>query len=364
MSRHDPDRHWIQIHSSSYPDVLHIACHDHAHPTNQFLHGPDGVETWQLNPNTEVDVISDEHLRVAGRTLTAQLNHLPTPAYRALVDASGNFRQYDGAALNTLECMMRQPIADWDPAVFGRLLEETLRAGRQLDRQPRLVVAPTTYTAQWEPREIYLRRTPKGHWLLSLTFHSQFHPQPGAPTRVRIGLDLGRDPLTVAYTSVGGKRTFPATALNNFDPAQLQVDPSEAARLLRHLRYAAGRRDAEGIIAYLNHYASTVFAEKLTHSAMNRGFVSCARNLAIHDHHFSTLSQYLNTSRVPFHRVDSRYTSQTCAHCRVHTGGPVLGTREGATFRCPHCRGTYNAHENAARNILLLGDRVHPAGSC
>jgi hypothetical protein len=151
MSRFAPDRHWLQIHSSSYADVRRLAHPDHAELTEDFLHGPKGTETWRLLPSTEVDVISDVHVRVAGRTLSAQLNHLPTPAYRALVDASPNFLQYDGEALSTLESMLRRPETDWDPAAFGRLLDQTLQAGRFPDRLPRLVVAPTTYTAPTLP---------------------------------------------------------------------------------------------------------------------------------------------------------------------------------------------------------------------
>ncbi|WP_216328074.1 zinc ribbon domain-containing protein [Deinococcus aestuarii] len=358
MARHDPDRYWVQIKTPSYPAVRRLTRRLQPLAGGHTLCGPVTEAVWQVRPTTELLVLSDEELRIDGEVLHAELNHLPTHAYCALVAGSPEFSQY--GHLGPLYDLVRRPAGTWTVTSFTALLEETVRAGRTGDREPRLVVPPRTYAAEWWPGETYLGLTPRGHWMLALTFRASYRPAGRTRVKVAVGLDLGLDPLTVAYDRTGESRIFPPTSLEHLRSLGRVTLSAPARRLLHHLVYASGRQDAERVIGFLNCTASHVYAERLTHRGMSPGFVHTARERAVHDHHFSHLSQLLHTSGVVFRRVPAAYTSVTCARCLERDGVEVRGRREGRRFSCPRCRRTVHADVNAGHNVLLRGLRLPP----
>lgn len=350
--RNQPDRQTFQIGSASYPNIAALIANGtlvvHPRPereTDDPLKGIRAQTTYTLRAGVTFEVLNDEMCRVEDTVLQAQLSHLPTPAYRALVNASPAFEQYDG--LDPLLQQLR------DGSLAGQSLQDTLEstvaAGRTPNCVPSLVVLPRSFSATWLPEEIYLFQTASGHWFLSLSFRTTFRRCSRALRPAAIGLDLGLDPVTV--TSDGQTDLF-------YSPTPLPVvrpqDLSPAAwHLYQQLVYASGRLDAEAVIGGLVHGARVVFAERLTHRGMTPRFVHGGRDQAIHDYHFSWLPQYLNAARIPFQRVDPAGTSITCHCCQTVDRHNRVGT--GARFNCRKCGYQGNAHGNAARNVQRLG---------
>lgn len=352
------DRHWIQIKKASYDTVATITQQPQSTRADHLTCGPRGVATWRLSSSAEIEVLNDEQLTIDGQTVHAEVNHLPAHVYRALVQASPAFTQYQD--IDHLYQQIRNGKQKWDTAQFTRSLEEIAQEGRRPDQVPHLVSTPRTYSATWHPEEVLLRVNKAGDWFAALTFTASFQRLSRSITPVTVGLDLGLNPLTVAYTSLGESHTFSPTDLSHLDQvAGSRLSPA-AQKILQHLTYASGREDAEKIIGWLNHHASRVFAERLSHRAMNANFIQQARNLAIHDHHFSALSQYLYTSRIPFRRVASYSTSQLCACCFEKEGLEVRGELGFNTFTCPRCKTVRCRHENAAHNVMLRGLNLPP----
>ncbi|WP_161883648.1 hypothetical protein [Deinococcus alpinitundrae] len=240
-----PDHQWIQIKRRSYATVRNLAHGSFAQPSARLLSGVKTTETWQLTAHAEVIILSDECLSIAGQLVAAQLSHLPTHTYRSLVAGSASFTQYEG--LDALYQQVRQPPEGWNPAKFARLLEDTVRAGRRPDVQPRLVV-PTTYTAQWRSDQIYLRQNAKGDWFLGLMFDAQHLPGRRHAAPVPVGLDLGLNPLTVACTGAGGEtQTFSSSSIEHLrEVTRLDLTPG-AQDLLAQMAYAGGREDAQQV---------------------------------------------------------------------------------------------------------------------
>lgn len=353
MARQDADLYWVQIKTPSYPTVHLLTRQLPPLAQGKPLCGPRMEAVWEVHSKTEIDVLSDEHLCIDGQLLHAELNHLPTHAYRALVEAAPKFTQYGD--LDALYEIVRQP--GRDPSQFVHLLEATVRAGRVENRVPRSVVVPQTYFAEWQPRATYLGRTSQAHWFLALSFRTWYRPAVPSPTKVKVGLDLGLAPMTTAYDSSGNIRTFHPTSLEHLRALGGVALSAPARRLLHDLVYSSGRQDAERIVAFLNVSASHVFAETLRQQGMNRDFVHTARALAIHDHHYSHMRQMFNTSGVFFARVPSAYTSVICAACLEREGVEVRGHRKGGRFFCPRCRQSYPDHGNAGHNLLIRGVR-------
>lgn len=194
--------------------------------------------------------------------------------------------------------------------------------------------------------------------MLGLSYAVSYRPPPSMVRRVAVGLDLGIDPLTVAYTDADDTVTFRPTSLGHL--RQLPKLSPDAQVLLEDLVYASGRADAERIIAWLNYHAHTVYAEHLQHRGMSANWIHRGRDLAIHDHHYSALSQYLNASGVEFRRVAAHHTSTICAHCWARRGQVIHGVRSGSGFRCAACGCACDAHTNAAHNVLLRGQQLPP----
>lgn len=351
-----PDHQWIQIKRRSYNTVRTLIHRNLAQPSDCLLSGVQDAGTWKLTAQAEVAILSDECLSIAGQAVAAQLSHLPMHIYRSLVAGSAMFTQYEG--LDALYRQVRQPLEGWNAAEFARLLEETVRAGRRPDGQPRLVV-PTTYTAQWRSDQIYLRQSTKGDWFLALIFDAQYLPGPRHAVPVPVGLDLGLNPLTVACTGAGELQTFHSCTLDHlWEVTRLNLT-SRAQSLLERLAYASGREDAQQVIAYLNWRASRVYAEKLRLHGMNLGYVQEARALAIHDHHFSHLPQSMYAAGMFFKRVPPYYTSQRCAYCYTQANTEVYGNRHGHLLTCHNCKQTFNCHEVAAWNVLITGEELY-----
>lgn len=354
MARNDPDLYWLQVHRSSYTALQTLITASTLQPYTGLLHGPKDEGTWQV-PANSVEVISDEQVKLHDHGVRASISRLPTHAYRALIAGSPTFTQYHG--IEALYHALRTAVPN-DAAAFAAELETVAHSERAADSAPRLVACPTTYSAQWLPHRTFARMSQTGDYFLGLSFLTYYRPGVRRAQRTEVGLDLGLFPLTVAYTAQGAVSTFELTALPVL--ATLPRLSAPADGLLEHMVYAAGRADAERIIAYLNCHAHTVYAEHLTHRGMSDRFVHRGRAHAVHDHHFSYLSQYLNTSRVDFRRVTPAFTSQICAQCLVTTGRTRLGNRQGSTLTCLACDSVYDAHVNAAHNVLLRGQRLPP----
>jgi hypothetical protein len=355
MSEHS----WVQIKTQSYSLIRQLVQSALAQPVDvekrKSLCGTSDKGTWMLKPGTEVEALSDAHLRIAGQVITVELNRLPAHMYRALVASSSTFAQYDN--LDTLYQQVRQSIGGWHQGTFVQLLEETVRAGRRPDPQPHLVV-PSTYTARWQSPEIYLRVNDYGHWFVALNFTVGHISVPRHAAPVPIGLDVGLHPLTVAYTAAGETMTFGACDLRHMWKIELKQLSPAAQTLLNQLVYASGREDTHPIIDYLNWRGSRVYAEKLRLGDMNDSYVHKARRLAIHDYHFSHLPQFMYAAHIRFRRVPSWNTSRRCAACYVRFGVKIYGQRQGSRMTCPDCGQTYNVHENAARNVLITGEEL------
>lgn len=355
MARKDPDINWLPIKSGSYPSILALIDEGHLKEVQTYACGPKSKHTFCIVSADSLQVTSDETLTIAGHSLTADLYRQPTHAYRAMVETSPQFTQYPD--LEPLYQLVRQK-PYWNQHEVQKELNRLIKEGRQKLLEPQLVVKPTTYHATWQADETYLRQIANGHWFLGLTYRVTYRPSQQALQKVKVGLDLGMSPLTVAYTSTGESRVFEPT---DIAPASQMGEsgrlPQAQRALLTQLLYTSGREDAEKVIAWLNYHAYEVTSEKLTHNGMNDRFVYVGRDHAIHDHHFSALSQYLNASRMDFLRVNPAGTSQECGHCLQKTGRVVRGNRWRDIFTCPVCGVVRNAHENAAHVILWRGDR-------
>lgn len=362
MARKDLDINWLPIKFISYPTIEALINAGYLKESETYKCGPHAKRTFQVLSADALQVTSDQTLTIAGYSLTADLYRQPTHAYRAMVEASPEFTQYPD--LEPLYNLVRQK-PYWNPQEVLAELQRLAQEGRRSLHETQLVVKPRTYQATWQPGETYLRQIANGHWFLGLTYRVVYRPAQQALHKVKVGLDLGMSPLTVAYTSAGETTTFEPT---DIAPASRLVEagrlPQPQRDLLTQLLYTSGRQDAEKVIAWLNYYACEVTSEKLTHKRMNERFIYVGRDHAIHDHHFSALSQYLNASRMDFLRVNPAGTSQECGQCLEKTGRVVKGQRWRDIFTCPICGTVRNAHENAAHVVLLRGEqeRMRRAG--
>ncbi|WP_104992421.1 zinc ribbon domain-containing protein [Deinococcus sp. NW-56] len=355
MARNDPDLHWVQIRHSSYSRLGPLVQAGALQPYLGRLSGFPGAQIWRVD--SPLTVQSDHQCSIAGVPLQAALHHQPSHAYCAMVAASPHFTQYAGTG--ELSRLLRSH-DDWDPGGFAHALEATVRQGRVPLPRPALAVPPTTYLTYWLPERSFVSRLSNGHYMLGLSYTVRYVPPPGLARRSAVGLDLGIDPLTVAHTDTGATRYFRPTSLRHV--RQLPWLSADAQMLLRDLIYASGRLDAEGIVAWLNFHAHTVYAERINHMGMSTHWIHSGRDRAIHDHHFSALSQYLFASGVDFRRVAPHHTSTLCAPCFEHQGRVVYGLRAGDRFRCPACGADLDAHANAAHNVLLRGQMLPPRG--
>lgn len=355
MARKDPDLNWVPVKAASYPTIDQLIRQNLLKAGDPSLCGPRGIQTLQILREADIQVTTDQSITVAGQSLTADLYRQPTHAYRALLKDAPDLQQY--ADLEHLYLLVRQK-PYWNQREVLDELDRLIKEGRQPLHETQLVVTPTTYQATWQPDETYLRQIANGHWFLGLTYRVTYRPAQQALAKVRVGLDLGMTPMTVAYTSTGETRMFEPT---DIAPASRLVESGRLSPpqrdLLTQLLYTSGREDAEKVIAWLNYYADEVTAERLTHKRMNKQFIFVGRDHAIHDHHFSALSQYLNASRMDFLRVNPAGTSQECGHCLQQTGRVVRGNRWRQIFTCPVCGAVRNAHENAAHVVLLRGEQ-------
>ncbi|GAA3994496.1 hypothetical protein GCM10022631_00700 [Deinococcus rubellus] len=190
----------------------------------------------------------------------------------------------------------------FDPVRFACQLKAAVCAGRQSDRQPRLI-SGTTYQATFLPDALSLRRTLRNHWVIGLTFHTQAQPQLSRPG-VQVGLDLGLDPISASYISTGETHFFRPVDLRHLHKVRDSGNLTESTRLFfQHLICAPGRTNTERVIDFLQTRASVVFAERLSHRGMSTHFICKGRDLALQDFHFSALSQSLAASRIPFRHV-------------------------------------------------------------
>ena len=236
------DHHWIQIKKISYATVRNLPHAASPSPATDHSMASRTAETWQLTAQAEVMILSDEMLSIAGQLVTAQLSRLPTPhlprAHRRIGLCLRSMK-----VLEALYRQVRQPPEGWNPAEFARLLEETVRAGRRPDVQPRLVANSALYTAQWQADQIYLRQNKCGDWFLGMIFDVQH-----VPGRRHCSPDTGRsgprsEPLTVACTGAGEFQTFPLSSLEHLrDVTRCGLTP-EAQDLLAQMAYASGRAD-------------------------------------------------------------------------------------------------------------------------
>lgn len=355
MARKDPDINWMPVKAASYPTIQALIENGQLKQVHTYCCGPKEKQTFGILKASTVNVISDQSIQIAGMPLIVDLFRQPTHTYRAMVEASPEFTQYPD--MDKLFNLIRQR-PYWNQQEVVEELQRLVKEGRQRLTEPQLVVTPTTYQAIWNPAETFLRQNPNGHWFLGLTYRVTYRPAQQALQKVRVGLDLGMNPLTAAYTSSGEGKLFEPT---DIAPTSRLVEsgrlPQSQRELLTQLLYSSGREDAEKVVAWLNYHASQVTVEKLTHNGMTRRFVYVGRDQAIHDHHFSALSQYLNASQILFNRIDPAGTSRECAYCLERTGKVVVGNRWRDVFTCPVCGTVRNAHENAAHNVLLRGHR-------
>jgi Putative transposase DNA-binding domain len=352
--RPEPDLYWLQVDKNSYPALAALLASRQVEDTSELFPGLQGVATWQVREATTVTALSDIHLHLGDTVLKAQLDHLPTHAYRGLIASSTCFSQYP--RLNELHALFKDPRTPAQALITA--LEDTAAAGRQTNSTPQLVTVPRTFSATWVPERTLIRQLANQHFFIGLTFRASYTPAVQAPPqdKVDVGLDLGLFPRTVAYTSNGHVKAFWPTELRHVQPVgQPGVLTGQALHLLRQLLYATGRCDSEQIIRWVMHYARTVTSERLTHRGMSEGFIFRGRDCAVHDHHYAALSLYLNAADIPLIRVNPAGTSQDCGACLERTHHPVKGQRHGRHFYCPVCGWQGCAHTNAARVILQRG---------
>lgn len=350
MGRFDPDRYWVQIDKSSYPAVQQLIAEGAFLPTSQRLSGQGGPR-WQMGKKLQVKVLSDVELKIGATRIYARLNHLPTHAYRSLVAASPWFTQYP--ELDDLSTALHAGLQGEEAR---QRLETVAAAGRQPDPVPRMVIQPQTYFASWRSQEIYIARN-GNHWFLCLNFDVTYRkPQLPEVPRVDIGVDLGLKQLSVLYADDGRVSRFLAPDLSHLSTLVLS---QQAQEILDHVIYASGRQEAEKVVACLNRHASRVFVERLTHNRVTQDFIHRGRSQALHDHHFSSLSQYLYAAGTPMKRIDPAMTSQTCGPC-LALGIRSYGTLRDRTFTCSHCGRTHDRDVNAAQVILLRGQKAYP----
>ncbi|MFW8627848.1 zinc ribbon domain-containing protein [Deinococcus sp. ME38] len=353
--RAEPERQTVQIARLSYtalyelirqPLLLRI---DRLPQGQDPLTGVRSLHSYRLADPTEFQLLDDTTARIGPVEIQAAFTHLPSPAYRALTQASDAFRQYVG--LPELLAAARTP--GQTPAQVRRLIEAAVQQGRQ-PGQPGLYVPSQQFQSEWLADEILVHQT-ETEFFISLAFRTRFQRLSRARVTNRVGLDLGLDPLSVAAHENGALHTFRPTALAI--PALNSLTP-EGRQLLNQLLYASGRQDAERILAYLTHHAHHVYAEHLTHRGMSLRFVQRARVQAVHDFHFSWISQSLNVAGIGFTRVDPAGTSTTCPQpdCRHRHAD----NRRGRAFLCRACGYQGDADAVAAHNIVNWGIHGRP----
>ncbi|UQN08774.1 transposase [Deinococcus sp. QL22] len=356
--RNQPDRHTMQIDRASYDSCERLVrsgslivqprpdCE-----ADDALKGVNAAVTYAVSPNTTLQVLHDEAVRIGNELVNARLSRLPTTAYRAMVRGAPAFAQHPG--LQALYGRLRrgQISERW----FQHELEMMVRQERRPNSTPSLVTLPRTLQSHWLPQEVFLFKNAAGDWFISLSFRTTAQPRTPNPARRPFGLDLGLRPVTVLSD---GQQDYFFTLVAL--PFLRQESLSPAARALyNQLMYASGRADLDRVLGVLLHEASAVFAEKLTHRGMSAGFIHGGRRHAVHDYHFSWLPQYANAVRLPFHRPGAAWSSQTCSVC----GARSRCSRKGDRFVCltVSCQTSLDAHANAAREMLQRGLGVHAA---
>jgi len=349
--RLEPERQTIQIDRASYPALHHLIRQGLLIPLDRPpqhqdpLTGVRRLRSYRLADPTEFQLLDDNRARIGPVEVLGVFDHLPSPAYQAVTRAFGAFRQFIG--LPELLCAARTP--GQTAAYVGQLIENAVERGRHPEQPHGLFVPPQQFHSRWRPDEIVVHAT-EHDFFLSLAFDTVFQRLSRASITTRIGLDLGLDPLSVAAHEDGSVQAFRPTLLTV--PSPRSLSPGGRA-LRRQVLYASGRQDAERILAYLTHHAHHVYAERLTHRAMSTNFVYQARDRAIHDFHFSWLSQFLNVASLPFTRVDPAGTSTTCPQpaCRDQHAD----NRRGRQFLCRACGYRGDAHAVGAYNVLTRG---------
>lgn len=282
---------------------------------------------------------SDTQLVLGKLQLAGDFSHLPSGAAAALAQASPSFRR------PVLFEQIRNALGD--PSTNLSLLKGTLELAAQTPYEaatgPHEPAGRIFY--RWQPEGTRLVRN-GGHWFACLQFGARFHADT-PPGKLRIGLDLGWSPLTIAVTDRGEVREFAGADLRHVLPLyKFGVLSSGALQLLQRLEYSAGRADCERVLDYLLDHACAVHAERLDRKWRNGTFVSLSRKRATYDHHHAWLSELLRVARIPLSRIPAALTSQRCSRCEE------IGVRRLKFFVCPKCGHTEDADHNAARNIL------------
>lgn len=353
--RAEPERHTIQIDRASYPALYELIRQRLLLRIDRLPQGQDpltGVRShtsYRLSAPDAFQLLDDTTARIGPVEITAAFSHLPSPAYQALTQAAPAFRQYVG--LPELLAAARTP--GQTPTQVRRLIDAAVQQGRQ-PGQPGLYVPSQQFQSEWLADEVLVHQT-ETEYFLSLSFHTRFQRLSRARVTTRVGLDLGLNPRSVAAHEDGSVQSFRPTLLTV--PSPRSLSPRGRA-LRRQVLYASGRQDAERILAYLTHRAHHVYAERLTHRAMSKSFVYRARDRAVHDFHFSWLSQFLNIASLPFTRIDPAGTSTTCPQpdCRHQHAD----NRRGRAFLCRACGYRGDADAVAAHNIVTWGIHGRP----
>ena len=284
-----------------------------------------------------LEPLTDQMVKVMDYHLATDLYRLPSAEYSALVRSVPAFRQPPDLT-KILQATSQHP-ADYVWITSPKSRYETQIPILSLPNE-------VAFTATWDPgRWALLER--HGEWFLVLWF-DLLCIGGGIKGTADVALDLGASPLVCAVCPDGFvedvESQLPAT-LSQFADL-FRIDRALHNRVEFELQRATLLR----FTLFLMSYATTVYTEDLTYRDMDKTFVRWARRTGLLDWHESWLPNRLAAAGIPLEKVDSRGTSQCCSACQH-----PHGQRYRSEFHCPRCGNEIDAHENAARNILLRG---------
>lgn len=338
--------HILQLKRRSYPilQALIRSGQLKVNPKLRLQHDRASGLLYEAKPEL-LEALSDSTLLYGDITLHTELHRLPSSEYSALVRQSPRFRQH--LELDELSVALRSPTLSVTEA--ARLLESAVAQEPQPDAQPRLVQPDGLFSAVWDRERLVLQRS-GDDWFLVLFFQVQA-TQPDLFThRLEVSLDLGSKPLVYASTSEERAHRTQPCETDLIWQVRSRLSP-QARRLLDRIVFSWHQAQLQRVSDFLCRHAFYVYAEDLRYKDMKPTFVQRSRRNGVLDFHECWMHTRLQLASIGLEKVDPRHTSLRCSYCPDHP----FGHRDGDVFFCPTCRRRMNAHRNATRNIMRLG---------
>ncbi|MHA0035519.1 zinc ribbon domain-containing protein [Deinococcus sp. PESE-13] len=323
------------------------------------------IEAGLLEPIEETEsgcsgrmyALSDEHaltphdpyaLKLGSWLLSCNLFTLPTAEYVALAHGCINFGEFETlgliAQLLNRDTTRRDHVAE---------LRRIVRA----DKSGPAKRTSATHESVWIRCQTRFCLEQTG-WKVVLVFETQSLIQPARSRRTAFGIDLGLAPLAGVANGHGDAWELPgipSLPLSDRQIAEYASNKREA-HLLRHVRheavYTAAKLQFEGLIGQLVEQATSVHVEDLGRLQLRDRFGFIFDDVAMWNFLYAWLPQRLHEFGIPLDRHDPALTSRMCSTCY---GYGLRRRADWGRLYCANCDEDMNAHQNAARVLMLLG---------